>query len=555
MPPRPPTPACHPAPPPSSASASPPRHPGPPPTTPTPAPRSHRPRAPHPYRRTLTLTTRAAEGPYRQTFREATDGSIQYYGVNPPPAIEPGATYGLALTLHGAGVEGIGQAQAYAPKDDLYLIAPTNRRRFGFDWEAWGRLNGLAALDDALARHPIDPTRVWLTGHSMGGHGTWHLGVTTPGRFAVIGPSAGWASFQSYVGLDIPDGLFGRARAHSRTLDYIDNLTRRAVYIIHGDADDNVPVREGRDMFAAVGEVTDDIIYHEEPGAGHWWDNDPAPGAACVDWPPLFELMRERRLDPFELDFHFRTPGPGYSATHSVVRVEAAITPLEDITLDARRDGDHLELTTHNARALTLDGTALAERGITTVTVDGIDAEVTPDAMPFGTHGQKTAAAHGPLAQAFERPFCFVYAADEPEWRRVAAYWASYWQLVGNGHACGLTDETFTGDEGYRAIRLGAAADPMRLDPFDWDAGGVTVDGTPHPDTALVMVRREGPAHDGPLAAALVAADGAAHLLLQVVPFGSTAGLPDWLVFAADGGRAVGFFDPDWRYDPALSLP
>jgi S-formylglutathione hydrolase FrmB len=30
-----------------------------------------------------------------------------------------------------------------------------------------------------------------LTGHSMGGHGTWHLGVHDAGRFAVIGPSAG----------------------------------------------------------------------------------------------------------------------------------------------------------------------------------------------------------------------------------------------------------------------------------------------------------------------------------------------------------------------------
>ena len=34
----------------------------------------------------------------------------------------------------------------------------------------------------------------------MGGHGTWHVGVTFPDRFAAIAPSAGWVSFWSYGG-------------------------------------------------------------------------------------------------------------------------------------------------------------------------------------------------------------------------------------------------------------------------------------------------------------------------------------------------------------------
>ena len=42
--------------------------------------------------------------------------------------------------------------------------------------------------------------RTYLTGHSMGGHGTWHLGVTFPDRFAAIAPSAGWISMWSYAG-------------------------------------------------------------------------------------------------------------------------------------------------------------------------------------------------------------------------------------------------------------------------------------------------------------------------------------------------------------------
>ena len=106
----------------------------------------------------------------------------------------------------------------------------------------------LSLLADAKTRYGIDPTRVYLTGHSMGGHGTWHLGVHHPGLFAVLGPSAGWSSFMSYGGLQESSGAWGRASAHHDTMDYLSNLSRRAVYVVHGDADNNVPISEGRSL-------------------------------------------------------------------------------------------------------------------------------------------------------------------------------------------------------------------------------------------------------------------------------------------------------------------
>ena len=75
------------------------------------------------------------------------------------------------------------QARAYAPKPDFWIVCPTNRGRFGFDWQDWGRLDAYEVLDDALKATGVDPRRVYLTGHSMGGHGTWHLAANDPGRF------------------------------------------------------------------------------------------------------------------------------------------------------------------------------------------------------------------------------------------------------------------------------------------------------------------------------------------------------------------------------------
>jgi hypothetical protein len=280
------------------------------------------------YRRTLDLAVVAPSANFRRTFVSPDDGSTQYYSVVPPAGFEAGRDYGLILSLHGAGVEAVGQAASYSPKDWAYLVAATNRRPFGFDWEEWGHANAIFALDDAMVRFAVDPTRVHLAGHSMGGHGSWHVGVMHPGRFAVVGPSAGWESFYSYVGTPRPTYPFDRARAHSDTMTYLTNLARRGVYIIHGDLDDNVPVTQGRTMFAAVSAVSDDVVYHEQPGAGHWWDVDPAPGADCVDWAPMMEMMEDRRLDPHELDFEFTSPSPAYAPSHSFVTLESAESPM-----------------------------------------------------------------------------------------------------------------------------------------------------------------------------------------------------------------------------------
>ena len=66
----------------------------------------------------------------------------------------------------------------------------------------------------------------------------------------------------------------------------------RGVYVLHGDADDNVPVSQARQMREVLGTFHPDFSYHEQPGAGHWW------GSACVDWPPLFAFLNGARCRP-----------------------------------------------------------------------------------------------------------------------------------------------------------------------------------------------------------------------------------------------------------------
>ena len=331
---------------------------------------------------TIGLRVRGPRQTRKRTFRSAIDGSVQYYAHVPSLPVAAGPTPahpGLVLTLHGAAVEAIGQADAYQAKPGLEIVAPTNGRPYGFDWEDWGRLDAIEVLELTQKTLDTDPRRTYLTGHSMGGHGTWHLGVTFPDRFAAIAPSAGWISMWSYAGarrgeIASPiEELMARAVSPSDTLALAKNLARLGVYILHGDADDNVPVDQARRMRQALGEFHPDFAYHEQPGAGHWWGN------ACVDWPPLFAFLNERKLpsvtEVHRIDFVTASPGVSHRAFWASIEAQQKAMTQSAVHLEIDAKNRRLRGTTQNVARLGLDlGQALGDSttaGLFLIELDG----------------------------------------------------------------------------------------------------------------------------------------------------------------------------------------
>ena len=104
----------------------------------------------------------------------------------------------------------------------------------------------MAALEDVLARESVDSSRIYLTGLSMGGFGTWDLAARTPERFAAIMPVCGG----------------GDERVAGR-------IASLPTWCFHGDADTAVPVDRSRAMIAAVRAAGGRPIYSELAGVGH----------------------------------------------------------------------------------------------------------------------------------------------------------------------------------------------------------------------------------------------------------------------------------------------
>ena len=104
-------------------------------------------------------------------------------------------------------------------------------------YEVWHEEEVLRLLDEAGRRFKIDPTRVYLTGLSMGGFGVWSTGLRTPERFAALIPICGGGRIKDVT------TTAARDPAALRTL---------GIWAFHGTRDRIVPVEESARMIDAV---------------------------------------------------------------------------------------------------------------------------------------------------------------------------------------------------------------------------------------------------------------------------------------------------------------
>ena len=147
----------------------------------------------------------------------------------------------LLLFLHGAGERGddLNRVRAWGPPKKIdeepewaasfpaIVVSPQCP-----EGERWQTDTLLALLDEIEENYRVDPDRVYVTGLSMGGYGTWALAAAAPERFAAIAPVCGG---YPYLALAAPR-----------------QISSLPVWAFHGDEDDVVPVTETTDIIEAL---------------------------------------------------------------------------------------------------------------------------------------------------------------------------------------------------------------------------------------------------------------------------------------------------------------
>ena len=123
-----------------------------------------------------------------------------------------------------------------------------------------------ALLDEVIARNRIDEDRVCMTGVSLGGAGAWMLAGAYPERFAAVAPVA--------------------ARIVPLPLERLKDV---AIWALHGEADNVVPVSEAQRTVDALHAIGARVKLTLVPGAGH------DVGAQIYGGSELYEWLLEQK--------------------------------------------------------------------------------------------------------------------------------------------------------------------------------------------------------------------------------------------------------------------
>ncbi len=275
------------------------------------------------------------------------DGGVFPYILYVPPDYRQDEPLPLTIALHGGGgthwsgarlAVGAGTiAQSGpdrsphvwppAPPLRMFILAPLgDRSTTRFAWQGLGEVNVLATLDQVLRRYAVDPDRIYLTGVSDGGSGSWWIGARYPDRFAAILVAAGATT---------PVRQFGM------------NLAHVPMRLVHGTWDRIIPVEHARAM-VRQGVQYQARLEYQEVDRGHDVADICYGNGAGLKW--LAQFTR----DPVPPVVYYRTDDVRHSEGPGIVLTEAGMpTEIMDVKV-AWADAAHVDIESRNVAALTV---------------------------------------------------------------------------------------------------------------------------------------------------------------------------------------------------------
>ena len=188
-------------------------------------------------------------------------GKIEYLVYLPKDySSNSNQTWPLILFLHGSGERGtnISRVTIHGPaklvqqgRDFPFIIVSPQCSPA----ERWNPAALTRLLDEVQAQHRVDKSRLYVTGLSMGGSGTWSLAFQHPERFAAIAPICGGGD----------PGVIEQLSA-----DKLAAVKTLGIWIFHGEKDPTVPIVKSEKMVEALKKIgCTDVSFTRYPEAQH----------------------------------------------------------------------------------------------------------------------------------------------------------------------------------------------------------------------------------------------------------------------------------------------
>lgn len=541
-----------------------------------------------------------------RTYRSRVDRSVQDYVVVPAvssegqthlvakPRTSRGDAPGAIVALHTDGMTARDFAAQYQAKSWAHVIVPGGRGEFPLDWEDWSRIDASEALADAREHLEIDPAKLYVTGHGMGGHGALVLATASPNTFAAVATSAGWPSLWTYGG-GMPDyrnpsniqAMLLRAAQPSNTMALLENLRTAGVHLLHGADDDQVPAEQSRLVAQKLASWHNDFAFRELSDAGNWWGSQTVDSAATMDF-----LSARGRNEAVPQTVAFATSDLGTLSQCDWATIAAQDKQFEvsRVKLRIRNAPRTIIGTTENVRRLSISKEAVPEGEPFLVRLDG-GRPIRFRGMPASGQvwlekegdewtrklspdkSNKNPSRYGGLKAAFDHNVLLVYGTvgDEAEnaWSRAKAHYdAETFAYRAGGSLQVIADSDFKASEAEdrnvviygnvdtnRAWAALLSTSPVQAERGRLRVGLRTEQGD---DLAFTMVRPRTGTDDRLVA--VVGGTGVKGMRLtnRLRYFWAGVAYPDWLLIGPEaltsgdpGIRAAGYFAEDWDVDDA----
>ena len=221
----------------------------------------------------------AQKGRVSRAYRSRVDGSLQPYGLLIPDTYDPSKPIRLDVVLHGRAATMNEVSFLFAhdspkplpPELDHMQLEVYGRTNNAYRWA--GETDVFEALAFVQKRYNIDPNRIVLRGFSMGGAGTWHIGLHHPDRWVAMEAGAGFVETKNYAKqVNLPD-YQDRALHIYDAVDYAENAINLPVVGYGGE--DDPQLRASQEIQKVVASMPGlKALFLVGPKTPHRWHPD-----------------------------------------------------------------------------------------------------------------------------------------------------------------------------------------------------------------------------------------------------------------------------------------